>query len=107
MAYPQSYIATKKEPRICLSKRLRVCLPHRTIFSTHTEMHTNAERALSEQMCLYKHAITVYKLFKSQCPENDFISLNFQLIDNPRSTKLVFTKRLNYEVGKNIQLNRT
>ena len=103
---PSLTLQLKKNLKFASANALRVCLPHRTIFNTHTEIHTMAERALPEQMCLYKHAITLYKLFKSQCPENDFISLNFQLIDNPRSTKLAFTKRLNYEVGKNILLNR-
>jgi hypothetical protein len=105
VAYPESYIVTKKNLKFALANALRICLPKRTIFNTHTEIHTIAERALPEQMCLYKHAITLYKLFKSHCPENDFVSLNFQLIDNPRSTKLVFANRLNYEAGKNILLN--
>jgi hypothetical protein len=54
-----------------------ICLTNRTILNTPTEIHTIAERALTEQMYLYRYAITLYKLFKSQCPENESISLNF------------------------------
>ena len=103
---PSLSLQLKKNLKFASASALKVCLPNRTVLNTHTEIHTMAERALPEQMCLYKHAITLYKLFKSQCPENDFISLNFQLINYPRFTKLVFSKRLNYEVGKNILLNR-
>ena len=34
------------------------------------------------------------------------INLNFQLADNERATKLSFIRRQNYDVGKNILLNR-
>ena len=34
------------------------------------------------------------------------MNFNFQLADSARSTKLCFIKRQNYDVGKNIFLNR-
>ena len=38
--------------------------------------------------------------------KNEFVHLNFQLFDNVKSTKLVFIKRQNFDIGKNILLNR-
>ena len=38
--------------------------------------------------------------------ENEFVETNFQLLDNARSSKIAFVKRQQYEVGKNILLNR-
>ena len=65
-----------------------------------------AGRALPEQMCLYRHAVTMYKLFNNMICENEFIQLNFQLYANERTRKLTFTKMQRYDVGKNILLNR-
>ena len=48
----------------------------------------------------------MYKLFKDQSPDNEFMHLNFQLNTNERLAKLSFHKMNNYEVGKNILLNR-
>ena len=46
------------------------------------------------------------KLMKNNLCENEFVQLNFQLADNARATKLTFIKRQNYDVGKNVLLNR-
>ena len=59
-----------------------------------------ARRALPEKMCLYRHAITMHKLFNEFCCEDEFLHLNFQL------SKIIFIKNQNYEVGNNILLNR-
>ena len=63
-------------------------------------------RALPEKMCLCKHAITMPKHFNKIYCEDEFLHLNFQLTDNDRSTKINFIKNQNYEVGKNILLNK-
>ena len=63
-------------------------------------------RALPEKMCLYRHAVLLYKLFNNIICENEFVLLNFQLYDNERAQKLVFLKDQKYEAGKNILLNR-
>ena len=55
---------------------------------------------------MYRHAIMPYKLMSNDLCEDEFIQLNFQLYDNARSNKLVFSRRQNYDVGKNILLNR-
>ena len=57
-------------------------------------------------MILYMHAIIAFKLFMDILCEDEFVHLNFQLVDNARATKLNFIKRHNYDVGKNILLNR-
>ena len=38
--------------------------------------------------------------------EDQFLKLNFQLLDNAIRTKLNFLKRQSFDVGKNIILNR-
>ena len=85
---------------------LKLCAPGATIYSTHTEIHNLAGRALPEKMCLYRHAVLMYKLFNNMICENEFLHLNFQLYDNERGQNLVFVKIQRYEAGKNILLNR-
>ena len=68
--------------------------------NTHTEIHYLAKRVLPENVCLYKHAIMIYKLMKDELCEDEFVQLNFKLVDNARSPKLTFMKRQKYEVGK-------
>ena len=48
----------------------------------------------------------VYKLMKGGLCEDEFVQLNFQLVDNARQKKLNFVKIQRYDVGKNILLNR-
>ena len=96
----------QKSLKFASANALKICITRSDSFMTHTEIHKQARRAMPTQMCQYRHAINLYKLFKNQCPEDEFLQLNFQLCDNQRSTKLVFIKRQNYEVGSNILLNR-
>ena len=58
------------------------------------------------RMISYKHAITMYKLFRTCQPDQEFINLNFQLNLNPRLNHSNFFNRQNYEIGNNILLNR-
>ena len=77
-----------------------------TIYHTHTQIHTHANRALPDQMLNYKHTITMFKLFNHCQPETEFVQMNFQLNQNLRLNHANFFTRQNYESGKNILLNR-
>ena len=65
-----------------------------------------ADRALPDKMCQYRHAIFMFKLFRNMICENEFVQMNFQLYENERSSKLRFIRNQNYDVRKNILLNR-
>ena len=56
-------------------------------------------------VCL-RHAIMAFKLMKCEFCEGKFVQLNFQLVDNPRQTKLNFFKIHRYDVGKNVFLSK-
>ena len=96
----------KKNLKFASANAPKMCVPNLTVFHTHTQIHNLAGRALPEQMCIYRHALSLYKMFKNQSPDNEFMHLNFQLNDNQRSTKVSFHKMQNYDVGKNILINR-
>ena len=57
------------------------------------------------QICLYRHALVLFKIFCHQNPEAKLVQMNFQLIDNIIYKNNVL-KRQNHDVGKNILLNR-
>ena len=96
----------QKKLKYASANALKLCTPGLTAMNTHTEIHKMADRALPEMMCLYRHAVTMFKLFNGIICDNEFIELNFQLYDNERNRKLTFTKNQRYDVGKNILLNR-
>ena len=48
----------------------------------------------------------MHRLFNQCQPESEFINLNFQLNQNPRIRYANFFIRQNYNIGKNILLNR-
>ena len=98
--------AIHKKIKFASAQALKLCTPGVTTFSTHTEIHRLAGRALPEKMCLYRHAVVLFKLFNNQICENEFVEMNFQLYENDRLRKIVFTKNQRFEVGKNILLNR-
>ena len=96
----------KKKLKYASANALKMCAPGVTQYSTHTEIHSLAGRALPEKMCLYRHAVMIYKLFNNLICENEFVNLNFQLYENTRCQKITFIKRQRFDVGKNILLNR-
>ena len=95
-----------KKLKYASANALKLCTPGLTVLNTHTEIHRMADRALPEKMCLYRHAMIMYKLFNNMLCENEFIEMNFQLCDNARSRKITFIKNQRFNVGKNILLNR-
>ena len=48
----------------------------------------------------------LHKLMRNGFCENELMWLNFQIVDNARSQTWSFITRQNYDVGKNILLNR-
>ena len=45
-----------------------------------------------------KYAIMMYKMFNNIICENEFVQMNFQLFDNSRNPKIVFTRHQHYDV---------
>ena len=85
---------------------LRIITCEITIYNTHTEIHQMTKRALPDQMIHYKHALMMYKLLRQCIPDNEFMHMNFEANSNQRLQHHTFTKIQNYNVGKNILLNR-
>ena len=69
-------------------------------------IHTECNRALPEQMILYKHAILLHKTYNQKIPEIEWIALNFQQLLTSRQTKFSTIKTNICKVGNNILANR-
>ena len=93
-------LTLNKNLKSALANALKLCPQGITILNTHTLIHNLARRAIPVNVCLYRHAIMTYKLMKCELCEDEFVQLNFQLVDNPRQTKLNFikTKDLTWEI---------
>ena len=98
--------AQNKKLKLASANAIRSCDKSLTMFHTHTQIHAISGRALPDQMLNYKHALQMHRLFNQCQPESEFINLNFQLNQNPRIRYANFFIRQNYNIGKNILLNR-
>ena len=96
----------KKSIKKSSAVALKICIKNYDQFTRHTEIHTMAGRSLPQNLCLYRHAILLYKLVNTCVPENEHLHMNFQLLNNTRSSTISFRRSQNYGVGKNILLNR-
>ena len=93
-------LALNKSIKFASSNVLGTCLPGMSIMNTHTKIHNMGQRALPANVCMYKHAIKFYKIIQNIICEDEFLHLNFQLLDNERGSKFKFVKRQSYDVGK-------
>ena len=103
---PGRTLAQNKKLKLASANAIRACNTDLTIFHTHTEIHSTANRALPDQMLNYKQAISMYKLFNHCQPETEFLQMNFQYNQNPRIQHANFFARQKYDTGKNHLLNR-
>ena len=85
---------------------LKMCLTTLPQNTSHDSIHRMTKRGTPTQMCNYKHAIQLYKLFNSTTMSDDWISLNFQQNYNGRNNKLQIFNSSNYKVGQNLLVNR-
>ena len=104
---PGLTLKLKKNIELASANACKLCLPRENVhLLTHTEIHSQAKRAMPEDMCIYKHALMLHKLLRNDLCDDELMYLNFQIADNGRSTKFNFIKNQKYDVGKNILLNR-
>ena len=104
---PGLTLKLKKSLKLASANACKTCIPRENShLLTHTEIHSLAKRALPEDLCKYRHAILLNKLMRNELCDNELMWLNFQIVDNARSQRWSFITRQNYDVGKNILLNR-
>ena len=68
--------------------------------------HSECNRALPEEMMLYKHPIMLHELQNENFPEMDWLALNYQQTTTQRQTNFNILRNNSYKVGNNILTNR-
>ena len=72
----------------------------------YIDLHKLHNRALPSKFCLYRHSLLLYKVFNNEQPKNEWIDLNFQLINTRRQSLFEIQNSSTYRVGNNILSNR-
>ena len=88
------------------SQALKRCTRYYDRMISNVKIHEMHNRALPTQICIYKHALLLFKLTSSQEPSREWIHLNLQQIITRRQKHLKVFNTSNYKVGKNILVNR-
>ena len=85
---------------------VKMCMTRLPLNTSFDSIHRLAKRGTPTQMCNYKHALQLYKLFNSETMTEDWVSLNFQQQFNGRRNRFQFFTSSNYKVGNNLMVNR-
>ena len=74
--------------------------------TSYNRLHSIANRATPEQICQYKHALLLHKIYNDKDQGRDWLALNFNQNFNNRNPKFITTDTSNFKIGKNIASNR-
>ena len=70
------------------------------------KLHTIANRATLEQICQYKHALLLHKIYNDIDQGADWLALNFNQNFNERNQKFITIDSSKFKIGKNLASNR-
>ena len=85
---------------------LKITQKSQNRMQSFVSIHLECNRALPEQMIVYKHALLLHKLYNKNSPETEWIALNFQQLLTSRQLNFSITKTNRTKVGNNILANR-
>ena len=81
---------------------LKISQKHPNVYESLVNIHKSCKTAHPEQNILYKHSILLHKLYNTQCPEADWIELNYNQTLTSRETTFRIIKSNNFLVGNNL-----
>ena len=85
---------------------LKLCNIHYDPYVSYVDLHKLHKRALPNKFCLYRHCLLLYKVFNNEIPRNDWLDLNFKMINTSRQIFFEISNTAGYRVGNNILSNR-
>ena len=88
------------------AKAIKTCVKYDTSLISFIDIHKMYKRAHPENFLLYKHALSLYKLYWTDVPSTEFIALNLNSIFTSRQTKFITSHDNNRRVGLNALANR-
>ena len=103
---PTLNIHLRKKLLSASANAIKMCLTNLPPNTSYESIHRLAKRGTPNQMCTYKHALQLFKLYNSTVMSEDWMSLNFQQNFNRRNNKIQIFNVSNYKVGENLLTNR-
>ena len=88
------------------AKAIRMCSKSYINDLSFDTLHARYNRATPEKVLLYKHALSLYKLFNSTDHNVEWVSLNLNQINTSRQTHFITGKSNLKRVGLNAIANR-
>ena len=88
------------------SQVLRIPTKNFDRMTSFKKLHTIANRATPEQICQYKHALLLHKIYNDIDQGADWLALNFNQNFNERNQKFITIDSSKFKIGKNIASNR-
>ena len=97
---------SKKQLLRASANALKLCEKTYDPNISFVELHKKYDRALPNDFNLYKHCLLLFKVFNFKVPKNDWIDLNFQMLNSSRQKFFDVQSRARFRVGNNILCNR-
>ena len=88
------------------AKALKICIKYNANNISHLRLHEIHDRAPPEKYLLYKHALSLHKLYNSNVHSMEWVALNVNQINTSRQTNFISTKSHKKRVGLNALANR-
>ena len=99
-------VSLKQKLLSASANALKMCLHYPQTRISHYNLHKMTNRATPAMYCKYKGALQIFKLCNEDTPEDEWIHLNFDIINTTRQQ--FFEVRLNHRlrVGRNALCNK-
>ena len=91
---------------VASANSLKMCLNYKTDMISYIDLHKMTNRATPEMLSDYKLALSLYKIFNNESPQNEWLHLNFSQITTSRQTNFMTSKSNNLKLGINSLTNR-
>ena len=99
--------ATIKQKLLSASAQaLKKCTRHYDKMISNVKIHEINNRALPAQICIYKHALMLFKLTISHEPSREWVNLNWQQTITSRQKHIKVYSASRFRIGGNIMANR-
>lgn len=91
---------------VASANSLKMCLNYKTDMISYIDLHKMTNRATPEMLSDYKLALSLYKIFNNESPQNEWLHLNFSQITTSRQINFMTSKSNNLKLGINSLTNR-
>jgi hypothetical protein len=96
----------KNQIKSASANALKICTPTYHRYMSYETIHKINNRALPEQIMLYKHALLLFKLYQFHIPTLEWIELQHSQILTTRQSQFEVCSPTLYTVGKNTLTHR-